>query len=61
MMDNAAVDILIIALGLVLVFFPKVVAREGVRQNNRFSSGSLLLAGIKVESFAREHPLKQRF
>jgi hypothetical protein len=24
-------------------------------------NGSLLLTGIKVESLAREHPLKQRF
>jgi len=36
MRDNVVVDILVIALGLVLVFFPKVVAREGIRQNNRF-------------------------
>lgn len=30
------IDILIISLGVLLVVFPRSVAREGIRQNNKF-------------------------
>jgi hypothetical protein len=33
MTENVVVNILIIVLGMVLVFFPKKVARYGIRQN----------------------------
>ncbi len=43
-MAEVAIDILIIMLGLLLVFFPRAIAREGIRQNNRsFRLGSVRL------------------
>jgi hypothetical protein len=38
-----------------------VVSRWRLPLYQTVSIGSLLLAGIEVEPFAREHPLKQRF
>jgi hypothetical protein len=41
---------------LVVLALSATTAQSAERHN-----GSLLLTGIKVESLAREHPLKQRF
>ncbi len=35
-MVEVAIDILLVMLGFVFVIYPRAVAREGVRQNNRF-------------------------
>ncbi len=35
-MREATISILIISLGVLLAVFPRAVAREGIRQNNKF-------------------------